>query len=66
MEFRVILTNSQIQWNLSKLSHNPNVTSDFIIEHIDYSWSWYGLSFNEKRKTKKVKCWRIIMMLEIS
>ena len=37
---------SKIHWKSYWISKNPNLTMEFIEEHLDYDWDWYGVSKN--------------------
>ena len=41
-----IITDNNNLWDWNNLSSHPNVTWEFIKQHIDLNWNWYLMLFN--------------------
>lgn len=35
-----------INWDMKMLSKNPNLTTNFLMDHIDWDWDWYHISLH--------------------
>jgi len=43
-----------VDWDFTRLSRNPHITPQIVLEHLEQAWDWYELSRNQSTTTELV------------